>query len=48
MDISLEDDANNWGAKYIFLHAKEIETLTRKCWILRVKFPSNTLEIKQL
>ena len=26
--IPLEDDANNWGAKYIFLHAKEIETLT--------------------
>ena len=28
MDIPLEDDANNWEAKYIFLHAKEIETLT--------------------
>ena len=26
--IPLEDDASNWGAKHIFLHAKEIEKLT--------------------
>ena len=26
--IPHEDDASNWGAKHIFLHAKEIENLT--------------------